>query len=306
MSPNLRRTTNSLLTALLVFSALILPAAAQSEPADIEPVATPAMAQQPGEQIYLPLAARARPDITEEILIPAGSFQMGYDSTNLAETYCCPDAQPLHTVTLGVYSIDKYEVTNARYKACVDAGQCTAPADSNSASHLTYYGDAAFNDYPVIWVNWHQATAFCTWAGKRLPTEAEWEKAARGSSDTRMYPWGNTMPDCTKVNHWDTMGHGHMCVGDTSQVGSYPAGASPYGAMDMAGNVWEWVNDWYGGDYYSVSPGDNPQGPATGEYRVRRGGSWDFTEGDVNFAGRGRNLPDYWSAGGGFRCVRSQ
>ena len=200
MSPTLRRTTNSLLTALLMFSALILPAAAQSEPAT---------AQQAGEAIYLPWAALVPPtptptpppgnDIATEILIPAGSFQMGCDSTNLVET-CYSDEQPLHTVTLGAFYIDKYEVTNARYKACVDAGQCTAPGKSSSDTRPSYYGNADFNDYPVIFVDWYQATAFCTWAGKRLPTEAEWEKAARGASDTRKYPWGNSAPNSTLLN----------------------------------------------------------------------------------------------------------
>ena len=244
MSTTLRRTTNSLLTALLVFSALILPAAGQSEP-----VAPPATAQQAGEQIYLPLAVRAHHDVTEEILIPAGSFQMGCDSNNSVET-CYSEEQPLHTVTLGTYYIDKYEVTNARYKACVDAGQCSAPGSSDSSSRPSYFGNAAFNDYPVIHVVWDQAHSFCTWAGKRLPTEAEWEKAARGSSDTRMYPWGNAAPNSTLLNYdWN--------VGDTTQVGAYPAGASPYGVMDMVGNAWEWVNDWYGCLLYtSPSPRD--------------------------------------------------
>ena len=293
MSQILRRTTNSLLTALLVFLALILPAAAQSEP-----VATPATAQQAGEQIYLPLAVQAHPAITEEILISAGSFQMGCDSNNSAET-CDFTEQPLHMVTLDTYYIDKYEVTNARYKACVDAGQCTTPGESSSYSRPSYYGNADFNDYPVIYVNWYQATAFCTWAGKRLPTEAEWEKAARGASDTRTYPWGNSAPNSTLLNSGSN-------VGDTTQVGAYPAGASPYGVMDMAGNVYEWVTDRYGGDYYSVSPVSNPQGPATGTARVFRGGSWSNYGSYVRAAFRFYNYPEYWVNILGFRCVRSQ
>ncbi len=298
MSQILRRTTNSLLTALLVFLALILPAATQSEPADSEPVAAPATAQQAGEQIYLPLAVQAHPAITEEVLIPAGSFQMGCDSNNSAET-CDFTEQPLHMVTLDTYYIDKYEVTNARYKACVDAGQCTTPGESSSYSRLSYYGNAAFNDYPVIYVNWYQATAFCTWAGKRLPTEAEWEKAARGASDTCTYPWGNSAPISTLLNYASN-------VGDTTQVGAYPAGASPYGVMDMAGNVYEWVNDRYGGDYYSVSPISNPQGPATATARVFRGGSWSNYGSYVRAAFRFYNYPEYWVNILGFRCVRSQ
>jgi serine/threonine-protein kinase len=224
---------------------------------------------------------------------------MGCDSSNPAET-CSSNEQPLHTVTLDAYSIDKYEVTNARYQACVDAGGCTAPQSVNSYSRSPYYGTSTYADYPVIWVTWHQASAYCAWAGKRLPTEAEWEKAARGSSDTRKYPWGNSAPDCTKLNY------NFSCVGDTSRVGSYPSGASPYGVMDMGGNVFEWVNDWYSSNYYSVSPSNNPQGPATGTYRVLRGGSWFYYDDVVRAARRNIVLPDDWFDDSGFRCVRSQ
>ena len=234
---------------------------------------------------------------------------MGCDPDNPADI-CKSDELPLHIVNLDAYYIDKYEVTNARYRACVGASGCTAPQSVNSATRAPYFGDPAYADYPVIRVDWAQADAFCRWEGKRLPSEAEWERAARGNSDTRKYPWGDAAPDCTMLNY---LGAAGSCAGDTSHAGAYPAGASPAGVMDMSGNVWEWVNDWYQPDYYGVSPGSNPQGPDAGSFptianpaRVLRGGSWLYTDDFVRAAYRDYDYPFVADNNAGFRCARTQ
>jgi serine/threonine-protein kinase len=206
---------------------------------------------------------------------------------------------PAHTVYLQNYYIDKYETTNAMYANCVNAGVCKEPTNTRSSTRSSYYGNPEFDNYPVIYVDWNMAKTYCEWKGKRLPTEAEWEKAARGT-DGRAYPWskGDQNINCGVANY-------NNCVGDTTKVGDYKSGTSPYGADDMAGNVWEWVNDWYGETYYQKSPLSNPLGPDSGALRALRGGSWDYAYNLTRSAYRYENSPAYTSYNVGFRCSRS-
>jgi eukaryotic-like serine/threonine-protein kinase len=192
------------------------------------------------------------------LYVPEGSFMMGNNSGDANEF-------PVHQVHLDAYWIDQTEVTNSMYEQCVRDGFCNLPATTSSYTRASYYGNPAYGDYPVMHISWADASAYCSWAGRRLPSEAEWEKAAR-SEDGRLYPWGNSSPSANLLN-WNGS------IGDTSKAGSYPAGASPYGALDMAGNLWEWVADWYSDSYYASSPASNPPGPRTGTARVLRGGS---------------------------------
>ena len=223
------------------------------------------------------------------LYVPAGEFLMGSESD-------FEDEKPQHRVYLDVFWIDQTELTNAMYAQCAADGACEPPHKNNSYSHSSYYDDNQYADYPVIYVDWNQANTYCQWAGGRLPTEAEWEKAARGT-DGRTYPWGEQSPACSLTNN-------SWCKGDTAAVGSYPQGASLYGVLDMAGNVWEWVADWYSETYYMGSPSENPQGPASGETRVVRPGSWRDNGRNVRSSARGRSVPGSAGSNIGFRCAR--
>jgi formylglycine-generating enzyme required for sulfatase activity len=221
-----------------------------------------------------------------QVYIPAGTFRMGGMDVRRA-----PNEIPEHDVTLASFWMDQLEVTNAMYALCVGAGGCTPPQDSKSQRRPDYFNHPEFKDYPVIYVTWGQAKAYCEWAGRRLPTEAEWERAGRGD-DFRTFPWGEDKADGRLANF-------NMLVGDTSRVGTYPAGASPFGVLDMAGNVAEWVNDFYSFDYSVLLENTlNPTGPATSSNfnRVVRGGSLGDAEINIRVAKRSSVLGSILSA----------
>jgi len=245
-------------------------------------------------------------DEAKMIHVPDGEFLMGNEDANLKAV---ADEEPAHTVYLDAFWIDRTEVTNAQYVQFLNAlggyrgtcggYDCLETTVEDKDSHILqqegrYVVESGFEDHPVIEVTWYGAQAYCEWAGVRLPTEAEWEKAARGV-DGRLYPWGNDVPDCDKAQYAD-------CSGMTVPVGSKPAGASPYGVLDMAGNVWEWVADWYDEAYYDGSPARNPQGANSGERKAFRGGSWGYLPKFIRTTDRARNRPSYAGFNVGFRC----
>lgn len=234
-------------------------------------------------------------------LIPAGSFWMGCNSA--VDNDCDSDESPYHEVTLSGYYIDKTEVTVDDYADCVTAGACTAP--STAKANYCNWEVSGKGNHPVNCVNWSQAGEYCTWAGKRLPTEAEWEKAARGT-DGRKYPWGNEDATCEYAVMYDGTDYGCGTNSTWDVCSKSPAGDSPYGLCDMSGNVWEWVSDWYDFGYYTNSPASNPTGPVSGSDRVVRGGSFDFSGGALRASNRNYYNPSYVNDSRGFRCVRPQ
>ena len=248
-------------------------------------------------------------DSMPQVYIPAGTFRMGGMDVRRALNEI-----PEHDVTLDAFWMDQLEVTNAMYGLCVRAGGCTLPQQLKSQRRPEYFEDPEFKDYPVIYVTWGQARTYCEWAGRRLPTEAEWERAGRGD-DFRTFPWGEDKANGLLANF-------NMLVGDTSRVGTYPAGASPFGVLDMAGNVAEWINDFYTFDYSNALENTlNPTGPLTsaGLNRVVRGGTLGDAEINIRVSKRssvlGSNLsakPDSRAYLGdsspriGFRCAQDE
>jgi len=219
------------------------------------------------------------------VFIPEGEFIMGSDTAE--------EAQPVHRVNLAAFWIDQTEVTNAMYRKCVDDGACKQPRSTHSSSHPLYYGNPEFDNYPMIRVDWHTAKAYCSWAGRALPTEAQWEKAARGTTG-RIYPWGNDLPNGGLLNY-------NNDVGDVTEVGSYPSGASIYGVLDMTGNVFEWTTTLY--KPYPYEADDGREDLSVSDARVLRGGAWssngNFIRATTRIRSNPTNSTDYY----GFRCA---
>ncbi|MFL7871197.1 MAG: bifunctional serine/threonine-protein kinase/formylglycine-generating enzyme family protein [Anaerolineales bacterium] len=225
-------------------------------------------------------------------LVPAGEFTMGSDQTGDAIS------RPANTVYVEAFYIDKYEVTNEMYDACAYAVECRKPRNPGSVTRSTYYSNPVFANYPVIYVDWSMAEAYCEWRGARLPTEAEWEKAARGT-DERIYPWGNQTADCSYANLAG-------CVGDTTPVDQYDKSQSPYGVYGMAGNVWEWTSTL--SKLYPYDATDGREDLSAFGKRIARGGSWHTFGGNAGNARTDTRFeldPGYYGAYVGFRCAKS-
>ena len=212
---------------------------------------------------------------------------------------------------LNAFKMDKYEVTVAEFKKCVNAGKCSKSNFKTKSDHEYYnYGNSSRDNHPMNGVNWYGAKEYCSFVGKRLPTEAEWKYAAYGT-DGRKYPWGNEEASCYYAVMDDGDKHGGRysdgCGKNrTWPVGSKEAGKSPFGLYDMGGNVWEWCSDYYVVDYYKNSPKNNPQGGSTSARRVLRGGGWSSESGYLRSSNRSGNEPTLMNSSRGFRCVKSQ
>lgn len=250
------------------------------------------------------------------VCVPAGEFLMGAGKDDVLAQ---ENEKPQHEVYLNAYWIDRTEVTNINFGKCLAAGACHPKVyETTATGYIPYAIHPDYRDYPAFLYESEPAAEYCQWAGRRLPTEAEWEKAARGV-DARLYPWGNQL-DCAHANYFvcepaaskatpDPTGPrcGYSSSCRTTPVDAYQAGVSPYGALNMAGNVWEWVADWYKVDYYAASPANDPGGPGTGVYRVIRGGGAKSVSQDLRVTARAIGEPQHYLDGQiGFRCAASR
>ena len=281
----------------------VAPRAAETQPEPTVPLEqeTPAAVAKPSPSLTTP-PERKRPamaataevigkDGAPMVLVPAGEFWMGQPDGEGEK-----DEHPRHKVVLDAFYVDRFEVTVARYAEFLRSTGRKGPR------HWEKVSLDGYRDRPVIGVNWEDAQAYCQWAGKHLPTEAQWEKAAKGSDDRRIYPWGDDHPGTRHGNF------GHCCEWKgyeiLTDVNKHEEGRSPYGIYNMSGNVREWTGDWYEAEYYSKSPPSNPRGPESGAERVIRGGSWANSGEYLQATNRDREPPNFQSATIGIRCVQ--
>ena len=232
------------------------------------------------------------------VLIPAGGFLMG---TPISNRDGGRDEYPQRRIFLDAFALDIYEVTNGRYLRFMTATDHRVPENPHDAKLTVWKGSTVpevFKDHPVVNVDWHDATAYCAWAGKRLPTEAEWERAARGTNGRR-FPWGDVEPTRVLANYLNQWRDGAAL----EPVGSHPLGASVEGVQDLEGNVWEWVADWYDPHYYENGPTRNPEGPSEGTRRVIRGSGWESEAPLLRSAHRLSSDPKNRNHTLGFRCA---
>jgi eukaryotic-like serine/threonine-protein kinase len=242
------------------------------------------------EPTSVPQTEISAQDSMVKIFISEGEFLMGDNNGE-------PNEKPAHPIYLNAFWIDQTEVTNEMYLKCVSVGVCNMPLSDGFIAPKDFYNQPENAKLPVVYVSWNDAYTYCTWANRRLPTEAEWEKAARGTLFAQTYPWGSQNPDANLLN-FDNNFSGPF------PVGGYPAGASPYGVLDMAGNVWEYVSDWYDENYYSYSPTHNPRGAEGGEYHSVRGGGFFNQANEVRVSFRNYTYAEYNRSGDfGFRCA---
>lgn len=305
---------------VLALLAMALCACTRASPPS-QPMATPAVSPSPqaggggppacteiGQQWLAPV------DGATLLCVPAGEFLMGAadDDAEAGDAEAGDDEKPQHSVYLAAFWIDRTEVSNANFSQCMADGACRPQVYG-----AEYADHPAYGAYPALLYEVEDALAYCAWAGRRLPTEAEWEKAARGT-DGRLFPWGDTL-DCSKANYYDCKeaiaqvnganplppcGYRGAC--QTTPVDAYLSGASPYGVLNMAGNVWEWVSDWYAPGYYAHSPASDPAGPGSGDFKVRRGGGSTSLARDLGVTVRASGQPHHYFDGQmGFRCAAS-
>ena len=294
-----------LLLLLLLLATNVIPDALRAQQSSVAPVAL----TQPAVASSTTAAPQTTPDATPAktvgdaaeapaaapagmVAVPAGPFTMGGVNGQFAA-----DETPPRVITLGSFYIDTWEVTNVQFARFADgAGYQTDAEKAGDSTTWRTYNTPDRQKFPVTYVSWSDAAHYCGWVGKRLPTEAEWEKAARDNTK-HIYPWGD-------VFNGDFANTFELGAGQPVAVAGHST-AGPYGAYDMAGNVWEWVQDWYQGDYYAVGPKSNPTGPATGSQKVIRGGSFKSIASRATTSVRGRASPDGRGNDIGFRCAKS-